>query len=282
MITRGAWLISWIILEVITSWRKKNSFPRLLTHFRYAPVATFIFFLVTVIAYDQAMILRSKQSIRQYVHGSGSPEASPSLELHSNYRGWCGNGYTAAIYDNYADTAAEGFASSDPAVRARSLRASIEVYDGLNGVNDGPFPHLIEQARIDPDPLVRRIAAEFRAEPFIVDRKTLDCRTADKNDVLSRIELPKESEVKNFSLNAIEKDKAGFVIKADWGGGVYHYEIQFNFRCKGNSFYLYRVKKVSFSTTNPDSGVFLDKKRVKVTKIEPNLAIEKFVMTRYL
>ena len=119
----------------------------------------------------------------------------------------------------------------------------------------------------------------------IADEKTgrvLDCRTADKNDLLSRIELPKESEVKNFSLDSVEKDKVGFVIKADWGGGVYHYQIQFNFRCKGNNLYLYRVKKVSFSTTNPDSGVFLDKKRVKVTKIEPNLPIEKFVMKSYL
>ena len=119
----------------------------------------------------------------------------------------------------------------------------------------------------------------------IADEKTgrvLDCRTADKNDLLSRIELPKESEVKNFSLDSVDRDKSGFVIKADWGGGVYHYEIQFNFRCKENNFYLYRVKKFSFSTTNPDSGVFLDKKRVKITKIEPNLPIEKFVMTRYL
>ena len=110
----------------------------------------------------------------------------------------------------------------------------------------------------------------------------VDCRTANKDDVLSKIKLPQESEVKNFSLNSIERDKAGFVIKANWGGGVYHYEVQFNFRCKGNNFYLYRVKKVSFSTTNPDSGNFLDKKKTKVTRIEPNLPIEKFVMTKYL
>ena len=54
------------------------------------------------------------------------------------------------------------------------------------------------------------------------------------------------------------------------------------FRCKKNSFYLYRVKKVSFSTTNPDSGNFLNKKESKVTKIKPNLLIEKFVMADYL
>ena len=102
------------------------------------------------------------------------------------------------------------------------------------------------------------------------------------NDVIAKIELPKESDVKNFSLNSTEKTKTGFEIKVDWGGGLFHYEIQFNFRCKENNFYLYRVKKVSLSTTNPDSGNFWDKRESKVTKIQPNLPIEKFVMTNYL
>jgi hypothetical protein len=140
----------------------------------------------------------------------------------------------------------------------------------------------------------------------VVDEKaatTLDCRNANgyrfvvaenpnrKEDlnivvgaeVISKIELPKaDSEAKNFSLNSVEKTKVGFEINVDWGGSLYHYEIQFNFRCKGNNFYLYRVKKISFSTTNPDSGNFWDKKKSKVTLIEPNLSIQKFVMTDYL
>ena len=102
------------------------------------------------------------------------------------------------------------------------------------------------------------------------------------DDVISKIELPKESEAKNFSLNAIEKTETGFVTKVGWGGGLYHYEIEFRFRCKENNFYLYELEKVSLSTTNPDSGNFLDKKESKVTRIEPNLPIEKFVMTQYL
>ena len=102
------------------------------------------------------------------------------------------------------------------------------------------------------------------------------------DEVMSKIELPKESEAKNFSLGAIKKNKAGFEVNVDWGGGVYHYEVQFNFRCRKNGFYLYRVRKVSLSTTNPDSGNFLDKKESKVKRIEPNLPIEKFVMTDYL
>ncbi len=102
------------------------------------------------------------------------------------------------------------------------------------------------------------------------------------DEVMSKIELPKESEAKNFSLGAIKKNKAGFEVNVDWGGGVYHYEVQFNFRCRKNGFYLYRVRKVSLSTTNPDSGNFLDKKESKVKRIEPNLPIEKFVMLDYL
>jgi len=42
------------------------------------------------------------------------------------------------------------------------------------------------------------------------------------NEIISKIELPKESEVKNFSLNSIQKNKAGFQLKVDWGGGRYH------------------------------------------------------------
>ena len=102
------------------------------------------------------------------------------------------------------------------------------------------------------------------------------------DEVIAKIELPKESEVKNFSLNSVEKTKVGFEVKVDWGGGVYHYEIQYNFRCKENHFYLYKVRRESFSTKNPDSGIFLDIKRTKVITIEPNLPIEKFVMTDYL
>ena len=100
--------------------------------------------------------------------------------------------------------------------------------------------------------------------------------------LISKIELPKESEVKNFSLNSVKKKKAGFEINVDWGGGIYHYAIKFNFKCKETGFYLYEVTKESFSTSNPDSGKFLDKKESKVTKIEPNLPVEKFLMTDYL
>ena len=101
------------------------------------------------------------------------------------------------------------------------------------------------------------------------------------DQVISKIELPKESEAKNFSLNSIKK-QTWLRYKGGLGRWSIYYDIQFGFRCKENGFYFYRVKKESFSTTNPDSGKFWNKKGSKVTKIEPNLPIEKFVMTDYL
>lgn len=115
-----------------------------------------------------------------------------------------------------------------------------------------------------------------------VEGENRDVNIVVGDEVVSKIELPKESEVKNFQLDSIKKNKAGFEIKVNWGGTLYHYEVQFDFRCKANDFYLYRVTKVSLLTTNPDSGNFWDKRKSKVTRIQPNLPIAKFVMTDYL
>jgi hypothetical protein len=102
------------------------------------------------------------------------------------------------------------------------------------------------------------------------------------NEVIVKIELPGGFEVKNFELLSTKKTKNGFDINTAWGGSLHYYKIQFDFRCKENNFYLYKVKTASFSTTNTDSRNFLDKKQTKVTKIEPNLPIEKFVIADYL
>lgn len=118
---------------------------------------------------------------------------------------------------------------------------------------------------------------DCRKYRFDVDEKDLNILAGD--EVVAKIKLPKEGEVKNFSLDSVGKTRLGFRIKTDWGGSLYHYEVQFDFRCKANSFYLYRVKKVSLLTTHPDKG-FWDKQTIKVTK--PNLPIKRFVMTDYL
>jgi hypothetical protein len=81
--------------------------------------------------------------------------------LHNTDRGWCGNGRAANQYLLYGDTAAEGLSSPDPAVRARSLRVSLQVYDWINGVHDGPITQHIKEAEQDEDPLVRQLAGRF-------------------------------------------------------------------------------------------------------------------------
>lgn len=165
-----SWLALWAVFEVAAAHLGSAhllGFPRLLTHLRYAPLAVLVVALGAIVTYDQGMILRSRFAIRGYVYGAHSPALPmPALNLHNDHRGWCGNGYSAELYALYGDTAAEAFDDADPAVRARSLRASIEVYDWLNGAEDGAFPPLLERAASDPDPLVRRLAAEYRTDAY--------------------------------------------------------------------------------------------------------------------
>ena len=100
---------------------------------------------------------------------------------------------------------------------------------------------------------------------------------------VATIKLPiADDEVKNFALRSVEKTKGGFELRVEWGGGNYFYEIQFDFSCKENNFYLYRVRNDNFSTTDPSSHNLLDKKETKTTKVEPNVPIENFVMLDYL
>jgi hypothetical protein len=156
------WLIPLVSLEIVWLWRKRKPLPRFLTHLRYAPIAILFSFIVITLSFDAAMVQYSKYQIHSYVYGSMTPEQEFRLDLHNTNRGWCGNGQSATEYWLYADTAAEGFSSSDPKVRARSLRMSLQTYDWLNGVEkDSPFPKLIRQAAQDEDPLVRQMAMEF-------------------------------------------------------------------------------------------------------------------------
>ena len=115
-------------------------------------------------------------------------------------------------------------------------------------------------------------------DPTIEDSYRKQCVIDD--EVAVKIELPTGIEVKNFGLNSAKKTKNGFQMNTEWGGGNFHYEIQFSFRCRENNFYLYKVKKDSFSTTNYYSDEIWDKKETEETK--PNLPIEKFVISDYL
>jgi hypothetical protein len=110
---------------------------------------------------------------------------------------------------------------------------------------------------------------------------SLDLNIVVVGEPVVKIELPTGFETKNFSLSSAKKNRDGFQMNTNWGGGLYHYEIKFSFRCQRSNFYLYKVQKDSFSTTNSDNG-YWDKKKTEEAKIEPNLPIEKFIISDYL
>lgn len=119
-------------------------------------------------------------------------------------------------------------------------------------------PPLIAVMKTNTGLMWLRIRIEKNDSDPVVPR---DLRIVFGDETIARIALPKESEVKNFSLNSVEKTEAGFEIKIDWGSGVDHYELQFNFRCKESKFYLYEVRKESFSTTDRDCGTWTRRRR---------------------
>jgi hypothetical protein len=151
-----------------------EGFPgrRLLSHFRLGPLAVFAVFLITVPIFDLAMIEVSRYQIRSYVYRSGDSVSKPELRPHNNYRHWCGNGASATEEYLYFNTAAEGIADDDPHVRARSLLATADVRDFLNGP-DPRFREYIKAACRDTNAIVVGTAEA------LLSRSNLTCSKAD-------------------------------------------------------------------------------------------------------
>jgi hypothetical protein len=123
--------------------------------------------IAVLMCYDAVMIQYSRWQIVRYIHSTASPWEPANLDLHNNYRSFCGNGISAHEYDLYGETAAGYFDDPDPSVRARALQASIYIYDWWNNPGSGPSVEVIKKAIVDPDPLVREIAFEHRTERWM-------------------------------------------------------------------------------------------------------------------
>jgi hypothetical protein len=158
------WVAAWALLEVAALRRPWRGRQRLLAHLRYGPLAVLLFSFVAVAASDLMLIEYSRWQIVRYIHGDAPPQETPALKLHNDYRHWCGNGMAANEYALYGATPAAYFDDPDPAVRARALQASLYVYDWVNYPAGGPSIEVLRKALSDPDPLVRKIADEHRAE----------------------------------------------------------------------------------------------------------------------
>jgi hypothetical protein len=163
----GGWLVAWLLCELIVYRRSdgKRSLP--LLHLRYAPLAVYAFYLICLVPSEQLIIEYSRWQITRYVYSDAPPQAEPKFDLYNNYKGWCGNGFAAHEYWLYGETAAAGFESDDPYVRARAFKASWLVYDWINDPPDGPFVEVLRKARVDPDPLVRKLVADHCSELYV-------------------------------------------------------------------------------------------------------------------
>jgi hypothetical protein len=158
------WTIGWAIFEIVWVIRKQSSTPRLLTHLRWGPVAVLLIFIGVVVSYDNIRIYQSKQAIKNYIYyGSDSDSEFDDLRLHTEYRGWCGNGTVEAYYETYIDTALEGFESESPAVRLRALRFAHSLSFGSF---DDRYRRLIDRAFFDSDLTVARLAHGYRAQYY--------------------------------------------------------------------------------------------------------------------
>lgn len=158
------WVTAWASLEILVGKRPERPRPRFLAHLAYGPAAVLLFSVSSIIFTDVMLIQYSRWQIIRYIHSNVPPDQHPTLDLHNNYRHWCGNGYAAQEYELYGATPAPYFNDSDPAVRVRALRASMYVYDWVNQPADGPSLNVLRKAIDDPDPLVRKVAAEFQSE----------------------------------------------------------------------------------------------------------------------
>ena len=152
------WVILWMIFELIWIHRGQPSPPRILTHLRWGPLLTLLMFIAVTLSYDTIRIHQSRQDLKNYIYYGSNEAELPRLELHTDYRGWCGNGAFAADYANYIDTAVEGFQSESSEVRMRALKVG---HDLAFQTSDERYEGMIRAALNDDDAAVRELACSY-------------------------------------------------------------------------------------------------------------------------
>lgn len=106
-----------------------------------------------------------------------------------------------------------------------------------------------------------------------------DANILANGEIIATLNLPNSGEVKNYSVEKVEKTKEGFKLLADWGGWNNHYNLQYYFKCESQNFYLYKMHIESIGNKDPGDPNNWKKKE---TKIEPNISIDKFSIPDYL
>lgn len=152
------WIVSLFILEFCAAFLKNFKFRRLLTNLRFAPIFILIFSTLIVIAFDLGMIEYSKHQIRNYVYSESDLIEKPDFRPHVDYRGWCGNGYSARESDLYFDVASEGLTAENPKIKARAFLMTLEVRDFFNGGDFAKLDEVLRKTCNDTDFEVRNLA----------------------------------------------------------------------------------------------------------------------------
>ena len=98
-------------------------------------------------------------------------------------------------------------------------------------------------------------------------------------ELVMTVDLPNSGEVKNFTLEKVEKTKNGFKLLADWGGWNNHYNLQYHFKCENQNFYFYKMQIESIGNEDPGDPNNWKKEE---KNIDPNVSIEKFSILNYL
>lgn len=153
--------VTYLVFEIRSAIGKPSY--RILTHFRFGPIAIAAIFTILLITFDYAMIEYSKYKLSQYVFNSVNSVTKPDLTLHNDYRGWCGNGFWSRENSLYFDTASSGITDENEFVRARSLLASSKVNNWGNG-GDRRFDKALYNACSDRSEVMRDVAESILSD----------------------------------------------------------------------------------------------------------------------
>lgn len=169
------WFASLVSFEIAARVWENLYRSRWLKHLRFGPVAVWAFFLVIIVGFDIGMVQYSKLRIKYYEFYSHTIEP-PDFRPHVDYRGWCGNGYSARLSDLYLETAMSGLDSEKPDVRARSLLMVAAVDDFLNGSDREQILAVIAGGCSDSSTIVTEVAAK------LAGHFRTDCRGLQSNN----------------------------------------------------------------------------------------------------
>lgn len=152
-----------LVCALIAQRKKLQNYPKLVKHLKTGPTIACITFFLVIFGYHFGMIGVCHSKMLAYIYLSPTNEWPHELRLHLVMRVPCGNAAEGLIYSTYGSMAVVGVESSDPSVRARSLRTFLNVYPWSNVCSlEGKPKEMIDRLKLDPAPEVQAVIEENR------------------------------------------------------------------------------------------------------------------------